>query len=185
MAIANFYTGGGAEHCDSLRIVKLLAIWFLSGQTFMLRYAMRTDVTPIVELLAADQLGVARESEAGADLAPYHRAFDAIDADPSQLLLVVTTGNDGTVVGTMHLTFIPGMARRGALRAQLEAVRIAATHRNCGLGSAMFEWAIAEACRRGCALVQLTTDKTRTDAHRFYERLGFIASHDVFVDQRG
>lgn len=78
----------------------------------------------------------------------------------------------------MQLTFIPGMARRGALRAQIEAVRVAAAHRGGGLGEAMFSWAIADARRRGCALVQLTTDKTRTEAHRFYERLGFLASHE-------
>lgn len=154
-----------------------LDTWTLRGQRFVLRRAVRTDVAPIVDLLAADQLGAYRDGGPGADLAPYHRAFDAIDTDPAQLLLVVTTDSD-TVVGTMQLTFIPGMARRGALRAQVEAVRIAADHRGHGLGGAMIEWAIAEARRRDCALVQLTTDKTRTDAHRFYERLGFVASHE-------
>ncbi len=73
---------------------------------------------------------------------------------------------------------IPGLARRGALRAQIEAVRVHESYRSQGLGTAMFEWAIAEARRRGCTLVQLTTDKTRTDAHRFYNRLGFVASHE-------
>lgn len=84
----------------------------------------------------------------------------------------------GEVVGTMQLSFIPGLSRRGALRAQIEAVRVRGDYRGQGLGRAMFDWAIGEARRRGCALVQLTTDKTRTDAHRFYDGLGFVASHE-------
>ena len=84
------------------------------------------------------------------------------------------------VVGTCQLSFLPGLARRGAFRAQIEAVRVRADHRGRGLGEGMIAWAIAEAGRRGCALVQLTTDKARTDAHRFYERLGFVPSHVGF-----
>ncbi|WP_051324373.1 GNAT family N-acetyltransferase [Candidatus Solirubrobacter pratensis] len=79
---------------------------------------------------------------------------------------------------SFQLSFIPGLARRGALRAQIEAVRVREEYRRQGLGAAMLEWAIGEARRRGCALMQLTTDKTRTDAHRLYERLGFVASHE-------
>ncbi len=78
----------------------------------------------------------------------------------------------------MQLSFLPGLARRGALRAQIEAVRVRDDHRGRGLGAALFQWAIEEARRRQCALVQLTTDKSRADAHRFYERLGFVASHE-------
>jgi len=78
----------------------------------------------------------------------------------------------------MQLSFLPGLARRGALRAQIEAVRVRDDFRGGGLGAAMLAWAIDEARRRGCALVQLTTDKSRTSAHRFYERLGFVASHE-------
>ncbi len=89
---------------------------------------------------------------------------------------MVDDGED--VVGTMQLSFLPGLSRRGALRAQIEAVRIGAGHRGAGLGAAMLEWAVSEARTRNCALVQLTTDKTRTDAHRFYERFGFVASHE-------
>ncbi len=85
---------------------------------------------------------------------------------------------DGQIVGTMQLSFLPGLARRGALRAQIEAVRVAQSQRGSGLGAAMMGWAIEEARRRGCALVQLTTDKSRTDAHRFYARLGFVATHE-------
>jgi len=82
------------------------------------------------------------------------------------------------VIATMQLSMLPGLARRGALRAQVEAVRVRADYRSRGLGTALFEWAIAESRRRGCALVQLSTDKSRADAHRFYERLGFVASHE-------
>jgi GNAT superfamily N-acetyltransferase len=146
------------------------------GTTYAVRRAVRADVPAIVALIAADQIGATRD---GGELEPYERAFAAIDADPAQLLVVVTDA-DGAVVGTLQLTFIPGLARRGALRAQIEAVRIDERLRGRGLGQALFEWAIAEARRRGCALVQLTTDKRRADAHRFYGRLGFTASHEGF-----
>ena len=82
------------------------------------------------------------------------------------------------MAGTFQLSFLPGLARRGALRAQIEAVRVAAGARGGGLGAAMMTWAIDESRRRGCALVQLTSDKSRTDAHRFYQRLGFTATHE-------
>ena len=154
-----------------------LATWSLDDTAYVLRRAASGDVESIVELLAADQLGATRESAPGADLAPYRQAFAAIDRDPAQLLVVATTEDD-SCVGTMQLSFIPGMARGGALRAQLEAVRVAAAHRSRGLGHAMIAWAVTEATERGCAMVQLTTDKSRTDAHRFYELLGFVASHE-------
>jgi GNAT superfamily N-acetyltransferase len=146
------------------------------GATYAVRRAVRSDVPAIIALIAADQIGATRD---GGELEPYERAFAAIDADPAQMLVVVTDG-DGAVVGTLQLTFIPGLARRGALRAQIEAVRIDQRLRGHGLGQALFEWAIDEARRRGCALVQLTTDKRRADAHRFYGRLGFTASHEGF-----
>ena len=149
------------------------------SDTPTLRPARIDDVRAIVELLAADQLGATRD---GADddegLEPYRRAFEAIDADPAQLLLVAESG--GEIVATMQLSFLPGLARRGALRAQIEAVRVRADQRGSGLGGELMIWAIEEARRRGCALVQLTSDKRRTDAHRFYERLGFVASHEGF-----
>jgi GNAT superfamily N-acetyltransferase len=141
-----------------------------------LRRATPDDLLAIVSLLAADQLGRTRESGDLVDLEPYRTAFRAIDADPAQLLVSAVVGEQ--VVGTFQLTFIPGLARRGALRAQIEAVRVREDHRGAGLGAAMFEWAIAESRTRGCSLVQLTTDKGRRDAHRFYERLGFRASHE-------
>lgn len=141
-----------------------------------LRRAVEQDLPALVELLADDPLGRARETIAEEDLQPYRDAFRAIAADPGQLLVVAAAGSD--VVGTLQLSFIPGLSRRGALRAQIEAVRVHRDHRDQGLGAAMIDWAIDEARRRGCALVQLTTDKSRTDAHRFYERLGFVASHE-------
>jgi ribosomal protein S18 acetylase RimI-like enzyme len=138
-----------------------------------LRRARPDDVPAIVALLAADPLGSTREDTE--DEAPYRRAFAAVDADPGQLLLVAEAA--GEVVGTLQLTFIPGLSRRGMLRAQIEGVRVHEDHRDSGLGTRMAEWAIAEARRRGCGLVQLTTDNRRPDALRFYERLGFVASH--------
>ncbi|MCU1668900.1 MAG: acetyltransferase [Blastococcus sp.] len=133
----------------------------------------------IVELLSDDPLGAAREGADGdGGLSPYLRAFEAIDADPAHILLVAEV--DGQVVGTMQLSFLPGLARRGARRAQIEAVRVRGSHRGSGLGQAMATWAIDEARRRGCVLVQLTSDKQRTAVHRFYRRLGFIASHEGF-----
>ena len=141
---------------------------------FVLRRARQDDLRAIVELLAADQLGATRDG--GDDLSPYDAAFAEIDRDPAQQLLV-TTDAAGTVVGTMQLTVIPGLARRGSRRMQIEAVRVAAPHRGAGLGAAMMAWAIEEARRRSCALVQLTSDRSREAAHQFYERLGFTASH--------
>jgi GNAT superfamily N-acetyltransferase len=120
--------------------------------------------------------GYSNREDTAEDLAAYQRAFRAIDADPAHLLVVAQAGPD--LAGTLQLSFIPGLARRGALRAQIEAVRVHASYRGRGLGAAMFGWAIEEARRRGCALVQLTTDKSRPDAHRFYTQLGFVASHE-------
>ena len=140
----------------------------------VLRRAVVTDVAAIVRLIADDQLGATREDPG--DLAAYLRAFAAIDADPAHTLVVADDG--GTVVGTLQLTVIPGLSRHGASRALVEAVRVAAHHRGCGLGEAMMRWVVEEARGRGCSLVQLTTDKSREDAHRFYERLGFVASHE-------
>ncbi len=155
----------------------LLSTLVLASSVVELRRATLEDLGAIVRLLADDPLGQARaEPGVVADLRPYRRAFELIDADPAQLLVVASGGDE--VVGTMQLSFIPGLARRGGLRAQIEAVRVHESYRSQRLGTALVEWAIAEARRRGCTLVQLTTDKTRTDAHRFYSRLGFVASHE-------
>lgn len=140
------------------------------------REARRSDVPAIVALLADDPLGGGRET-VGEDVdAAYWRAFDAIDADLRNALIVADS--DGEVVGTMQLTFIPGLSRRGAERAQIEGVRVRTDQRGGGLGRQMIEWAIEQARERGCRLLQLTTDKSRTEAHRFYASLGFQASHE-------
>jgi len=156
--------------------MEALAQMRCEAETYVIRRAAAEDVAAIVELLAADQIGTHRD---GGPLAPYHRAFASIDADPAQLLVVVADAAD-RVVGTLQLSFIPGLARRGALRAQIEAVRVAASLRGRGLGAWLLGWAITEANNRDCGLVQLTSDRRRTDAHRLYGRLGFAASHDGF-----
>jgi GNAT superfamily N-acetyltransferase len=149
------------------------------GDAVSLRTAAREDVPTLVRLLAADQLGATRDgATTDVELAPYLRAFDAITADPAHELVVVE--HDGRLIGTLQLSVLPGLARRGALRAQLEPVRVEEAWRGRGVGGAMVGWAIEEARSRGCALVQLTSDRRRADAHRFYARLGFEASHEGF-----
>ena len=140
------------------------------------RRATRVDLPTIIALLADDPLGATREDPTDPPNPAYIDAFDAIDRDPNQYLAVVTA--DGAVIGCLQLSFIPGLSRLGLWRGQIESVRIAAAHRGGGLGRLMFEWAIDECRQRGCGLVQLTTDKTRADALRFYESLGFQASHE-------
>src|SRR5215212_9735152 len=110
------------------------------GATYLVRRASRDDVATIVELIAADQIGATRD---GGDLAPYERAFAAIDADPAQLLVVATDAVQA-VVATMQLTFVPGLARRGALRGQIEAMRVREDLRGHGLGAALVTWAVEE-----------------------------------------
>ncbi|MBR1204649.1 MULTISPECIES: GNAT family N-acetyltransferase [unclassified Bradyrhizobium] len=139
------------------------------------RQAQPADLPAIIALLANDVLGQQREDASSPPNPRYVDAFDAILADRNQLLVVATL--DDQVIGTLQLSFIPGMARLGAWRGQIEAVRIAETHRSSGVGQRMFEWAIDQCKARACDLVQLTTDKARPDAHRFYERLGFVGSH--------
>jgi GNAT superfamily N-acetyltransferase len=146
----------------------------MSELTF--RRATATDLEDIVGLLADDELGRTRE-DPGPPLNPrYIDAFAAIDADPNQYLAVVEEG--GHIVGCLQLSFIPGLSRLGLTRGQIESVRIASSRRGGGLGRRMFDWAIAECRKRGCEIVQLTTDKARADARRFYESLGFVASHE-------
>jgi len=141
----------------------------------VIRRASLQDVPDIVELLADDDLGSQREAHPGMQLASYDAAFQELYADPNQLLAVVE--DSGEIIGTLQLSFIPGLSRRGAKRGQIEAVRIASHRRGEQLGEALFAWAIAECVKRNCTLVQLTTDKLRPDAQRFYERLGFRPTH--------
>ncbi|MEQ5872098.1 GNAT family N-acetyltransferase [Sagittula sp. NFXS13] len=141
----------------------------------MRRAGMR-DLDPIVLLLSDDVLGSGREDARLPANAAYRAAFEAIDSDTNQLLAVAEIGAE--IVGCLQLTFVPGLSRQGMWRGQIESVRISSKVRGQGIGQRMFEWAI-KACRtRGCGLVQLTTDKTRPDARRFYETLGFVASHE-------
>ncbi|MBM7087416.1 GNAT family N-acetyltransferase [Streptomyces sp. SID9913] len=141
-----------------------------------IRAVVADDIPAIVGMLADDPLGAQRESPD--DLGPYLAAWERLDADPHQHLVVAVRA--GRVVGTLQLTVIPGLSRRGATRSVIEAVRVHADERGSGLGTQLIEWAIDESRRQGCQLVQLTSDKTRADAHRFYERLGFTASHVGF-----
>ncbi|NKE63086.1 GNAT family N-acetyltransferase [Lentzea sp. PSKA42] len=124
-------------------------------------------------MLADDPLGATRERPGDP---AYLKAFEVIDADPHQYL-AVAVDDSGEVVGTLQLTFTSGLSRLGMTRATIEAVRVRADQRGSGLGEHLMRWAIDEARARGCGLMQLTTDASRTDAHRFYERLGFTASH--------
>jgi len=144
--------------------------------TVRFRRAIAGDLPEIIELLADDELGRLRE-EPGPPMNPnYREAFAAIDSDPNQFLAVVEEGG-GTLVGCLQVSFIPGLSRVGLWRGQIESVRIASSRRGGGLGREMFEWAIQKCRDHGCGLVQLTTDKARPDALRFYESLGFEASH--------
>ncbi len=136
----------------------------------------------LVALLAEDQLPVAREvvPAAGDDVDPgYLAGFDAIDADPAHDLVVGVTA-DGRVVATMQLTTIPGVSYHGGSRLLVEAVRVASDLRGSGIGAAMMTWAVDRARAKGCRLVQLTSNRERTRAHAFYERLGFEPTHVGF-----
>ncbi|GAA3908690.1 GNAT family N-acetyltransferase [Streptomyces gulbargensis] len=141
-----------------------------------IRPATVEDLPAIVAMLADDPLGATRESPD--DLSPYLAAFERLAGDPHQHLVVAV--REAKVVGTLQLTIIPGLSRRGATRSIIEGVRVHADERGSGLGTQFIEWAVEESRRQGCVLVQLTSDVTRTDAHRFYERLGFEASHVGF-----
>ncbi|MDT0436963.1 MULTISPECIES: GNAT family N-acetyltransferase [Streptomyces] len=141
-----------------------------------IRPATPDDVPAVVAMLADDPLGALRESPD--DLEPYLAALRRLSADPNQHLVVAV--REGRPVGTLQLTIIPGLSRRGAVRSVVEGVRVHADERGSGLGTRLMEWAVDESRRQGCQLVQLTSDASRTDAHRFYERLGFTASHVGF-----
>jgi GNAT superfamily N-acetyltransferase len=130
-------------------------------------------------MFADDELGRGRGTPD--DLAPYYAAFERVSADPGQHLTVAE--RDGRLVGVLQLSVIPGLSRRGTTRSVIEAVRVHRDQRGAGLGTRLMEWAVEESRRLGCTLVQLTSDAARTDAHRFYERLGFTGSHIGFKKQ--
>ena len=140
----------------------------------LFREAVRADLPAVIALLADDELGRTRDHAVVDET--YERAFDDITTDPRNELIVLD--DDGEIVGCMQLTYIPGLSRHGAQRSQIEGVRVRSDRRGERLGEKMITWAIEQARERGCALVQLTTDRSRVDAHRFYARLGFVASHE-------
>ena len=140
------------------------------------RAAARGDLENIVRLLADDPLGAKRETYSSPLPETYRRAFETIDKDPNNELVVATLA--GRVVGVLQVTFIPYLTYRGGWRALIEGVRVDSSVRSGGIGRKMFEWAIERAKQRGCHMVQLTSDKSRPDAIRFYEGLGFVASHE-------
>ncbi len=141
------------------------------------RKAERKDVSHIVQMLASDKLGKLREDFQEPLPNSYYSAFENIDRDSNQELMVVEDKNN-EVIGTLQLSFIPYLTYKGGVRAQIEAVRIRADQRGTGIGSRLFEWAIARAQERGVHVLQLTTDKKRPEAFHFYEKLGFVASHE-------
>lgn len=146
------------------------------GLTPTFRRATRSDVPDIVRMLADDPLGSKREAYESPLPESYYSAFEAIDADPNNELVVACAGS--RVIGVLQLTFIPYLTYRGSWRALIEGVRVDGSVRSRGIGQQLFEWAIERARQRGCHMVQLTSDKARPDAIRFYERLGFVASHE-------
>jgi GNAT superfamily N-acetyltransferase len=140
-----------------------------------IRPASREDLPAIIHLLADDPLGAKRERDVDPLPGSYYEAFDAIGAQPGQQVVVAEV--DGRVAATLQLVVVPCITYQGSRRAHIEAVRVAADQRGQGLGAALVKWAIDEARAQGCRIVQLTSDRSRVDAHRFYERLGFKNTH--------
>jgi ribosomal protein S18 acetylase RimI-like enzyme len=149
----------------------------METRTLNFRRATREDVPAIVRLLADDPLGATRETCSDPLPQSYYDAFAAIARDENNELIVVVDG-ERQVMGVLQITFIPYLTYRGGWRALIEGVRVGSDARSSGIGTRLFHWAIARAKERGCHMVQLTTDKTRPNAIRFYESLGFVASHE-------
>ena len=145
------------------------------NKELIIRKATREDVPTILALLMDDDLGKLHED---GGLEVYENAFQNISRDVNQILAVAVLNSK--IVGCLQITFIPGLSRKGMWRAQIEGVRISRALRGHGLGTDMIEWAIAQCKERGCGLMQLLADKSRTEAHRFYEALGFKANHQGF-----
>ncbi|MCH0564429.1 MULTISPECIES: GNAT family N-acetyltransferase [unclassified Streptomyces] len=141
-----------------------------------MRPATEDDLPAVVAMLADDPLGAQRE--APDNLAPYRAALERLSTDPLQHVIVAVRSD--RIVGSLQLTIIPGLSRRGSTRSIIEGVRVHAGERGSGLGARLIEWAVETSRREGCQLVQMASDASRTDAHRFYERLGFTASHAGF-----
>ncbi len=142
----------------------------------LFREASREDLSAIIDMLIDDEIAQTREKVSNNPDHSYVDAFNAVEREPNHRLIVLEI--NGQIAGCMQLSYIPGLSRRGMWRGQIESVRIHRNFRGRGLGEKFFEWAIDECKKRGCGIVQLTTDKRRIDASRFYERLGFVASHE-------
>jgi len=151
-------------------------IGYPDGETVRIRTATLDDLPDIVRMLADDPLGATREQYRLPLPDTYVAAFNAIDGDPNNELVVLELL--GAVKGVLQLTFIPHITHQGGWRALVEGVRVDSGSRSLGLGRRMFDWAIERSRERGCHLLQLTTDKARPEALRFYEDLGFVASHE-------
>ncbi|HKX37400.1 MAG TPA: GNAT family N-acetyltransferase [Burkholderiales bacterium] len=149
----------------------------MPAPSFRVRRAVLADLPAIVGLLADDPLGARRERAEDPLPESYLKAFEAIAQDPNNEL-VIAEGADGAPVAVLQLTFTPHITHQGGWRATVEGVRVAGALRGSGLGRELLSWAIERARERGCHLVQLTTDKQRPEAKRFYESLGFVASHE-------
>lgn len=142
------------------------------------RAATPADLRFIIELIVEDSVISTGDDPADADHADYRNALAAIDADPNQEMIIVE--RDGSPIGCFQLSYLPGLIRRGMWRGLIEVVHVAEKARNLGIGSDMMRWAIDRCRERNCSMVQLTSNKKRLDAHRFYERLGFLKSHEGF-----
>lgn len=147
----------------------------MSAQQIIFRMATYSDVPSIVRLLAEDELGSLRERYENPTPESYYAAYELITGDPNHELIVAEL--NGEVVGTLHLMFLPSLSFQGGLRAQIESVRVDIRHQNQGIGTEMMKWSIERAKGGSAHIVQLTTHKSRADAHRFYERLGFKGTH--------
>ena len=147
----------------------------MSGKDILFRIATRADLPSIVRLLADDDLGSQRERHEEPLPVSYYSAYEEINKDRNHELIVAEM--NGEVIGTLHLMFLPSISFQGGLRAQIESVRIDAKYQNQGIGSELMKWAVERARTRGAHIAQLTTHKSREDAHRFYERLGFKGTH--------
>ena len=150
----------------------------LKMRDVLVRKMQKADLPCILQLLSDDELGQSRETLQKSPHDDYLRAFTAINADLNQYLAVFEKNDN--IIGCLQISFIPGLSRRGALRGQIEAVRVAANFRGNGYGTLMMAWAIEKCREQGCSMVQLTSDKTRKDAKRFYQGLGFVPSHEGF-----
>ena len=142
------------------------------------RDALPTDLPLIIGLIVEDSVVDSGDDPADAMHADYTRSLSAIAADPNQEMFIVE--EDGRPVGCFQLSYLPGLMRRGMWRGQIEVVHVRADDRNRGLGGEMMRWAVERCRQKGCGMVQLTSNKQRLDAHRFYERLGFLRSHEGF-----